>query len=111
MRDLLHVRDLVALYFAAFERADAIAGRVFNVGGGRESTLSLLELVERLGVSDGIAFKPERAGDQKVFVADNGLAHSALGWEPTVPLDDGLDELERWVRAHRDEASVIIGGA
>jgi len=107
VRDLLHVDDLVELYLRIAERPDAAAGRAFNVGGGPGSTLSLLELLERLGDPD-VAYAPERPGDQKVFVADVSRAHEALDWAPRTPLEQGLDELLAWVDEQAETAAAVL---
>ena len=48
VRDVLHVQDLVRAYEAAIRAPEKVAGQAFNVGGGPDHTLSLLELVELL---------------------------------------------------------------
>src|SRR5262249_46471183 len=48
VRDVLHVDDLIRAYEAAIRAPDAIAGQAFNVGGGGQRALSLLELIEQL---------------------------------------------------------------
>ena len=100
VRDLLHVDDLVELYLQV-AATEGIAGRAYNVGGGPVNTLSLLELLERLGTWRGSpvepAFAEARPGDQLVFVADCARARADLGWEPRVGLDDGLERLFAWI--------------
>jgi CDP-paratose 2-epimerase len=102
VRDLLHARDLVALYFSAVERIDAAAGEAFNIGGGMASSLSLVELFafleKTLGVTLNYREIPPRARDQKVFVADNSKAKKRLGWLPAVGYAEGLPEMLDWLR-------------
>ena len=49
VRDVLHADDLIDLYMAAYKNRDRIAGEVFNIGGGIDNSLSLLELFNLLG--------------------------------------------------------------
>jgi CDP-paratose 2-epimerase len=107
VRDLLHVDDLVELYVRAVERPGAVAGRSFNVGGGPASTLSLLELLERLEPAN-VSWTDERPGDQKVFVADVSRARAELGWEPRTPLAEGLEQLLAWVDESADAAAAVL---
>jgi CDP-paratose 2-epimerase len=107
VRDLLHVDDLVALYVRVFEQADEVAGRAYNVGGGPASTLSLLELLDRLGTPD-VHHAAPRPGDQKVFVADASRARTELGWSPQIPLDEGIEGLLGWVERNADTAAGIL---
>jgi CDP-paratose 2-epimerase len=107
VRDLLHVGDLVDLYLRAAEHADVCAGRAYNVGGGPENTLSLLELLDRLGGPE-VTFAAPRPGDQAVFVADVSRARADLGWEPRTRVDDGLVELLDWVERNAAEAAGLL---
>ena len=40
VRDVLHVRDAVAAYVAAWERIETVSGRAFNLGGGAQNAVS-----------------------------------------------------------------------
>ena len=105
IRDTLWVGDLVDAYQRALARMDAVAGEVFNVGGGPSNTLSLNELVAVLDREFGARFDPPyadwRPGDQRVFVADIRKAERLLGWRPRVSTMEGVERLLRWVRDNR----------
>jgi CDP-paratose 2-epimerase len=47
--DVLYVDDLVDAFGLALRHARTLAGQAFNVGGGSENTLSLLELLDLIG--------------------------------------------------------------
>ena len=49
VRDVLFIEDLLDAYDAAFERIDAVAGGVFNIGGGPANAISLRQLIAYLG--------------------------------------------------------------
>jgi len=84
VRDVLHGSDVVRLYFAAKDVKKAY-GQVFNIGGGIENSLSLLELFKLLEKELDIkmVYKqlPFRQSDQLVFIADNTKAKSIIGWD------------------------------
>jgi CDP-paratose 2-epimerase len=105
VRDLLFIDDLCDAYDAAVTRADTLKGAVFNLGGGPEHTLSLLELVGMLEQLTGRPLKPRfapwRPGDQPVFVADIQKASTALGWRPQVDVRTGVSRLHAWVEENR----------
>ena len=105
VRDLLFVDDLCEAYDAAVERMDRTSGQVFNLGGGPDNTLSLLELVEHLDRLTGRPLRPAfagwRPGDQPVFVADVTRASEALGWRPRTGVTEGVEKLARWVQENR----------
>lgn len=100
VRDVLHARDMVSLYYTALKEINLIKGEVFNIGGTYKNSLSLIELFGILEKKLGIELKYTknnwRESDQKVFVADIKKINHAIGWEPTVTSDEGLDEMIRW---------------
>jgi CDP-paratose 2-epimerase len=100
VRDLLHARDLSRLYATAIERMDDCHGQVFNAGGGRANTRSVLEVIKAIeavsGVKASYSFGDWRVGDQRYFVCDNGRAQSVLGWRPQIGFDAGLNDLVKW---------------
>lgn len=101
VRDVLYVDDLIDLYEAAERRAEASAGEVFNVGGGAQRTLSLLELLDwmnrRLQANVSPRWEGWRPGDQRVYVSDISKAGRALGWKPRVTVGAGLEKLFAWL--------------
>lgn len=101
VRDILHAEDLIRLYDSAYQHRDKIAGEIFNIGGGLENSLSLLELFDLLGELTGTTLHftkgPPRQSDQKIFVADIAKAGRLLGWQPQVTKREGLIRMIRWV--------------
>lgn len=105
VRDILHVDDLASLYFLAAEGSSSISGEVFNIGGGRENSLSLLELFDVLADVTGARLSPRhlepRPGDQRVFIANYTKAYERFGWRPTVSAREGLARMLDWLRDPR----------
>lgn len=103
VRDILDVGNAVEAYLSAWERIEAVGGRVFNLGGGAANAVSLRCLLEHVGVLLGtnldIAFADWRAGDQRYFVADTRAARHALGLAAPLPWRDGVEKLARWLSA------------
>ncbi|MCB9818877.1 GDP-mannose 4,6-dehydratase [Candidatus Nomurabacteria bacterium] len=101
VRDLLHADDMTALYFAAVENMDVLAGKVFNIGGGMKFSLSLLELFALLEKKLNVALRyeklPWRKSDQKVFVADIKSIFELTGWQPKVNPEIGVGKMLDWV--------------
>jgi len=101
VRDVLHAEDMCRLYFGTLEKIDRVAGRAFNIGGGMENSLSLLELFALLEeiVGCGLRYRitPERVSDQKVFVADVGAIGRETGWVPQVSGKDGVAAMVAWL--------------
>lgn len=104
VRDVLHVQDLMECYEAAIRARERISGQVFNIGGGPDNTLSLLELLGLIERSTGrepeVRWDGWRPGDQPVFVCDLSKAQEMLGWRPRIDPPTGIKELIDWVRQH-----------
>lgn len=105
IRDILFVEDLIRAYEAAINDQDAANGQAFNMGGGPENTLSLLELVahlrETLDIEIPLLWGDWRPGDQRVFVCNIDKAKSLLHWQPQVSVHEGLKRLTTWIDENR----------
>jgi CDP-paratose 2-epimerase len=106
VRDALFVGDLIRAYDAAVACIRTTAGQAYNVGGGSENTLSLLELVEMLNRSFGrkleCGFEDWRPGDQPVFVSNIQKAQRDFGWTPRVGIEEGVERLIQWVGGYQN---------
>lgn len=105
VRDVLFIDDLLDCYLAAVANIDKVTGSTFNIGGGRDNTLSLLELLEMLREYSGRdvvhTFDDWRPGDQPVYVSDISSAQELIGWRPRVGVRAGVERLYEWVMANR----------
>jgi len=101
VRDALHVSDAAAAWIAVLENIGSVRGQVFNLGGGQENSISLLELIEQIaimrGVAPSISFDRWRPGDQPWYVSRCDALTAAVGWRPQVPLREGLPSLLGWL--------------
>lgn len=101
LRDVLWVGDLVKA-FEAFIHCDfRYKGEVFNMGGGTQNTLSLLELIDVLKKISGknvkIKLSDWRKFDQKVYISDTTKAQKLLKWKPTVSPEEGVQKIYNWI--------------
>jgi CDP-paratose 2-epimerase len=106
VRDVLCVDDLVCAFDAVRKHASITRGQVYNVGGGIENTISLLELVSEIGRLTGMAVEyvldELRPGDQLVYVTDYSKLHRDTGWKPKVNLRQTLKRIENWWKENHD---------
>ena len=95
-RSFTDVADVVAATITAMDGAPA--GSVFNVGGGEEaSMLEAIALLERLsGRTLPVRHVDRARGDVARTKADVSRIREAVGWEPRVPLADGLARMWAW---------------
>jgi nucleoside-diphosphate-sugar epimerase len=98
-RDLLHVRDFVALLIATLSRG---TGGIYNAGSGR--SVAIPDLVAHVNAAVG-RVKPlhavgvERPEEVLDVVADVSRARTELAWAPRVELDEGLRDIVAWAHA------------
>src|SRR3954463_13088484 len=101
VRDALHVSDAAEAWIAVLENISSVRGRVFNLGGGPENAISLLELVDQIammrGVAPALSFDAWRPGDQPWYVSGCDALSSAVAWKPQIPLREGLPSLLEWL--------------
>jgi nucleoside-diphosphate-sugar epimerase len=98
-RSYCYVDDLVrGILLAQF--SDGTNGQVYNLGNPDEFTLDeLAALVLRLtGSSSEVQYQPAREDDPTRRRPDISRVKAALGWEPRVPLEDGLRKTIAWFR-------------
>jgi CDP-paratose 2-epimerase len=103
VRDVLYVSDLVDA-FVRFVNSD-LKCAVFNIGGGPNNKISLLEGLDMLekitGKRSKIRFDSWRPGDQKVYISDISKIKKELGWEPKKKVTEGIEKVVEWVEENK----------
>ena len=89
-RDFTYVDDAVEATLAAMTAGPG--SRVYNVGGGSETTLArVVEICEGLaGRRLDVRREPSATGDVRRTSADTSRLRSELGWRPRTSLEEGL---------------------
>jgi len=109
VRDILFVDDLVDAFLLAQQHMKKLAGNAFNIGGGPNNSISLLELLDLLAELHGgdvsVRFEDWRAADQRYYVADTSKFSGLTGWQPRVPVHEGVRRLYEWIRTGDDRFS------
>ena len=106
VRDVLYIDDLVDLYFRVVEMEPQLKRTAFNVGGGPDQTVSLLDLIhlleQELGNRIELRFTDWRPGDQPVYVSDIRAVCENLQWVPKVSLEEGVTRMLEWILGQRE---------
>lgn len=99
VRDNIHSYDVCSAFLAFYEAPRVAA--VYNLGGGRDNSVSVLEAIDRFATQTGKELQTTyvdeaRKGDHICYISDLGrLRRDYPGWELTRSLDDIFDELSR----------------
>ncbi len=97
VRDNIHSADVIAA-FDSFVK-DPKAGEVYNIGGGRDNSISVLEAIDAIQEISGRKLRwryddTARRGDHKCYISDLGkLRRDFPGWSMQHSLEDVLTEM------------------
>ena len=112
VRDILFIEDLVNALLLAQASMDRLKGRAFNIGGGQENTVSLIQFLDLVGKIGArmprVKFAPWRPGDQRYYASNSTSFQKITRWFPRVGVRQGLANLYRWMVETRQVAPVIL---
>ncbi len=114
VRDILHIADLFALILAQMNVPECWDGSIYNIGGGREVSVSLLELTELCqaitGIKVPITQDPQTSTvDIPVYLSDSTRARQQFKWAPTRSTSDALQDIAEWIKANQQTLASILG--
>jgi CDP-paratose 2-epimerase len=105
VRDILDVHDAVNAYVGALRQIDRVQGRAFNLGGGPQNAISLLQLIDEMrgvtGRDIDLRFENWRPGDQRWYVSDTHKAAAELGLPSPRGWREGVARLAEWLAEER----------
>lgn len=107
VRDILYIDDLVRLFELTLDNIDKARGKIYNIGGGIDNTLSVWYefgpiLNKLFGKKIKVKYSSWRLGDQKVYISDIRKVEKELGWRPKVGVREGIEKLYQWVRRNKE---------
>lgn len=113
VRDVLHPQDFAALLSRQIESPKTWNGEPFNIGGGREISVSLLELTRLCRDAVGRSVEIGSIGDTDpadvpLYVTDYGKAQRSFGWRPQRDMKTIVAEIAGWLRANESALRPIF---
>jgi CDP-paratose 2-epimerase len=114
VRDLLHVADLFELLLKQLRQPEKWDGRIYNVGGGNDISMSLLELTrlcqEATRRQVPIASVPETAAvDLRIFVTNAQRVQRDFDWRPSRGVGQVVRDIHEWIRENEAALKPILG--
>ncbi|NCO76496.1 MAG: NAD-dependent epimerase/dehydratase family protein [Cyanobacteria bacterium] len=113
VRDFLHIEDLLNLIDLQINKLDQFQGETFNVGGGIDNSLSLLETTkiceEITGNSINIEpVKENRQGDVPIFITDSRKIREKINWQPQKDAKNTLTDIYQWIKENESMVKSIL---
>ena len=117
VRDLLHIQDLFELLVRQIERPDAWDGRIYNVGGGPDISVSLLELT---GLCQNITGRTVPVSgsstgcdetnplDVRIYLTDASRVSQDFDWQPQHNVETILRDIHDWICRHESELAPLL---
>lgn len=105
VKSFIHIRDVSRGELLAMEKGRN--GERYHLSP--DHGISIRDLVQTICQRQGRDFSRhtemvnERPGQDAAYVIDSSKARNELGWTPQIELEQGLDEVARWVDLHWDE--------
>lgn len=114
VRDFLHIDDFCELLLDQIANLDTYQGRLFNVGGGRDFSLSLLETTrlceEITGNHLSIASVTQtRPADVRIYITDHRRLSVVNAWQPSRDARTTLADIFNWIRNNEAEVKSTLG--
>jgi len=113
VRDLLHIDDLYTLLCQQIQQPETWDGRVYNVGGGTEISVSLKELTElvRDTTKREIPIEPvpqTNPLDVRIFITDSQRVQNEFSWKPKHQPQAIVEDVYSWIRKYQSELEPIL---
>jgi CDP-paratose 2-epimerase len=110
---ILHIDDLVDLLLIQISRFNELCGETFNVGGGREVSVSLRELTALCSEITGNTIPvrrttEDRPGDVRLYLTDSRKVMQRLDWKPRRSVHDIVQQISDWIVSNEGELRPIL---
>lgn len=113
VRDILHVDDLVELIDLQIHQIEKFEDKIYNVGGGLDNSVSLLEMTcicEKITGNkiqiDAVA--ETRTADLRIFITDNSRIEQEIGWKPKKSVETIFQDIYDWIKANEKQLEPIL---
>lgn len=102
VRDVLHVHDLIEAMLRVRENIDGVRGEVYNLGGGMERAVSIVEMLHAVQQESGkkviLRHGDVRPGDQPLYVTNTTKLQHDTGWSPQRSIQEILADIHTFSR-------------
>ncbi|EKE19392.1 MAG: hypothetical protein ACD_9C00032G0004 [uncultured bacterium] len=113
VRDFIHIDDLFDILDIQINDLEKFNGQIFNIGGGKENSVSLQELTEicenitgnKIEIS---SIKENRPADLISFITDNTKIKELTGWKPKKDVRQTITDISQWINENKEQLKSIL---
>ena len=100
--DYTYIDDCVSGVIAALKEFLSINGQVYNIAYGKgTSIVDVAQLIQKRMQSKGeVRIEENRTGEVVRYIADVSKAQQSFGYEPKVPIEEGVNKTVDWYLKH-----------
>ena len=113
VRDILHIDDLFDLIDLQMHNFKSVNNQTFNVGGGKDISVSLLELTALCQKITGNIIpiegvKETRQADIRLYLTDNAKITRLTGWKPSKSPAVIVEDIHTWLAENQEQLKHIL---
>jgi CDP-paratose 2-epimerase len=113
VRDFIHIDDIFEAIKIEIENIDEHNGEVYNIGGGLENSLSLLEMTKLCQEITGNTFEigsvtEDRPNDVKSYITNYSKFKKISGWQPKKSIKETLVDVYNWIEENKEQLENIL---
>jgi CDP-paratose 2-epimerase len=113
VRDILHVDDLVDLVDLQMHQTEKFEGKIYNVGGGLENSVSLQEMTKICEKITGNSIQIDqvietRTADLRIYITDNSRIEKEIGWKPKKSIETIFRDIYDWININEKQLESIL---
>ncbi len=113
LRDILHIQDLFELIDLQVHQIDKFNNHIFNVGGGKDISVSLQELTNICEEISGNHINinrivENRAVDLRIYVTNNKKITTFGDWKPKIKVKEIMVDIFQWLKQNEKILKPIL---
>lgn len=113
VRDFIHIDDLFDILDIQINDPDKYNRNTFNIGGGKENSVSLQELTKICEEVTGnkieiTPVKENRPADLISFITDSNRIRNISGWKPKKGAKKTISDIAKWINENKEQLKNIL---
>ena len=107
IRDVLHIDDVCKIIIYQIKKIKKINNQIFNIGGGKRNSLSLVDLTRKCEILTKNKIKIKKIPttskfDIPYYVSDNKKVIKFYKWKPSKDIDNILVDIYTWLNKFKN---------